>query len=108
MSGDCIRICENCQSKELRFAGLTKSVFTAYIVPTAVTKGFVGPITGSDKPTCLQRNYKKGGHDFLDAVIVLPSGFAVSPGHLPAVPVHENGVVVVNLYLTRVIPSEYT
>ena len=37
------------------------------------------------------RIHKKGGHDFLDAVIVLPSGFAISPGHLPAVPVHGNG-----------------
>ena len=52
----------------------------------------MGPITGSDEPTCLPRSYKRGGNDFLDAVIVLPSGFAVSPGHLPAVPVHENGV----------------
>ena len=59
---------------------------------TAVSKGFVGPITGSDKPTYLLRSYKRGDHDFLDAVIVLPSGFAVSPGHLPAVPVHGNGV----------------
>ena len=58
----------------------------------AVTKGFVGTITGSDRPTCLPRSYKRGGHDFLDAVIVLPSGFAVSRGHLPAVPVHGNGV----------------
>ena len=47
---------------------------------------------GSDKPTCLLRSYKKGGHDFLDAVIVQPSGFAVSPGHLPALTVHGNGV----------------
>ena len=65
---------------------------TVYIVPTAVTKEFVGPITSSDKPTCLTRSYERGGHDFLDAVIVLSSGFAVSPGHLPAVPVHGNGV----------------
>ena len=67
-------------------------MFAAYIVSTAVSKGFLGPIMGSDKPTCLLHSYKKGGHDFLDAVIVLPSGFAVSPGHLPAVPVHGNGV----------------
>ena len=58
----------------------------------AVSKGLLGLITGSDKPTCLPRSYKRGGHDFLDAVIVLPSGFAVSPGHFPAVPVHGNGV----------------
>ena len=31
-------------------------------------------------------------HDFLDAVIVLPSGFALCPGHFPAVPVHGNDV----------------
>ena len=43
----------------------------------------MGPITGSDKPSCLPRSFKKGGHDFLDAVIVLPSGFAVSPGIYP-------------------------
>ena len=58
----------------------------------AVSKGFVGPITGSDKPTYLLRSYLRGDHDFLDAVIVLLSGFALSPGHLPAVPVHGNGV----------------
>ena len=68
------------------------SVCSAYIVSTAVSKGFLGPITGSDKPTYLPRSLKKGGHDFLDPVIALPSGFAVSPGHLPAVPVHEDGV----------------
>ena len=49
-------------------------------------------MTGSDKPTCLPRNYKNGGPYFLDAVIVLPSGFAVSPDFLTAVPGHGNGV----------------
>ena len=59
---------------------------------TAVSKEFVGPMTGSDKPTCLPRNYKNGGPYFLHAVIVLPSGFAVSPDFLTAVPAHGNGV----------------
>ena len=54
----------------------------------------MGPIIGSNKPTCLPRSYKRGGHDFLDAVIVLPSGFALCPGHFPAVSVHGNGVSV--------------
>ena len=43
------------------------------MVPIAVSKGFLGSITGLDKPTCLPRSYKKGGHDFLDAVIDLAS-----------------------------------
>ena len=65
-------------------------MFTAYVVPTEVSKGFLRQITGSDKPTYLPRSYKRGSHDSLDAVIVLPSGFAVFPGYL-AVAVYGNG-----------------
>ena len=59
---------------------------------TTVSKGLLGLITGSDKPHVCHVVIKKGDHDSLDPVIILTSSFAVSPDHLPAVPVHGNGV----------------